>query len=129
VTWVRKPVLLLLLALWLPVTLHCRLETISGLSFLVCCQHAGSAPHQDSDCEEDGCAAVESGGYKLEENPSFEVPCLAFVAVLVFPAAADDTPAREPRVAVAALTASELSQGWQFSFRAALPPRAPSFVS
>ena len=40
----------------------------------------------------------------------------------------DDTPPDEPAVAIIQVP-PEIPRSWQFSFRTALPPRAPSFVS
>jgi hypothetical protein len=109
----------------MPATAHCLLETIPGLSFLRCCNHSDAAPHQDSDCQSDGCVVVESGAYRIEDNPSFAVPVLAVVPpsftdlLLPEPQAAPPLPAIVP-------SPPELSARWQFFFRTALPPRAPS---
>ena len=65
----------MLMAFWLLAINHCKLEQIPGLSFLVCCDHEDAAPHQDNDCDTDGCAAVEDGLYKPEETqPGISVP-------------------------------------------------------
>ncbi len=117
--------MLALLGFWCLATLHCDLEQMPGLGFLACCQHEGSAPHQDNDCNEDGCAVVESGFYKLEEQSTVAaVPPILVSSLLsliepvsnaldVGPESFDFAP-------------PELPKTWQFCCRAALPPRAPS---
>ena len=127
-----KSVAVLLLALWVPATVHCRLEQALSLELLSCCPHedAEKTPaHHESDCANDGCAAVESGFYKQEEpevTPGRPLPALV---VLLAPHM--DCGPKCVWVLVAAVSRfpSELAQCWQFSFRAALPVRAPSFTS
>ena len=125
-----KTILVLaLVALWVPATLHCKLEELPGLQFLACCDHKDNAPHQDDDCRTDSCAMVEGGLYKTS-NPKVTIPAPA--SMIVFDLTS---------VAAAGATSSlhhfqfftggspELPVTWQFSLRAALPPRAPSPVS
>jgi hypothetical protein len=60
---------------WVPITAHCTLEGLPALEFLACCAHEGTAsPHQDNDCESDGCAAVESGNYRAQEQDVLVAP-------------------------------------------------------
>lgn len=111
--------------LWLPVTSHCLLKCVPGFEFLQCASH--TAP--DADDDDDGCDVVEAGFYQIEDNGPAVAPMV--VAVDVF----HSTPALDVAAAPAALpgwlTAAppELPKVWQFSFRTALPPRAPSLVS
>ncbi|HKS37334.1 MAG TPA: hypothetical protein VJW76_09110 [Verrucomicrobiae bacterium] len=117
-----------LLVLWVPLTMHCRLESLPGMEFLACCPHEEAAPHQDSDCDDDACAVVESASYKTE-NGRIAIPTPVLVPALFL----------APLLRLEAIPAvnhlafekpsPELPVSWQFSFRAALPPRAPSFVS
>ncbi len=132
VSWLTKNVAVLLLALWVPATLHCRLEQALSLELLSCCPHeaAEKTPaHHESDCANDGCGAVESGFYKQEETQATPGRPLPVLVVLVAPRL-DDAP-KCVRVLLAAVSRfpSELAKSWQFSFRAALPVRAPSFTS
>ncbi len=118
-----------MVAIWLPATNHCRLEQIPGLSFLACCDHEDSAPHQDNDCETDNCAAVEEGLYKTEDcqitirapvfDRSFISACLAEIP----------SQERQPVVNLLTTATRTLPTSWQFHFRAAAPPRAPSIAS
>jgi hypothetical protein len=129
VPWFTRVVAVLLLALWGLAKEHCALEQVPGFEFLACCQHADKAPHQDNDCDEDGCAVVESGFYQMEDNPTFSPALTALGAFAV-----REWVAEAPEVLVAhsaPVTAAppELPRLWQFHYRAALPPRAPSVVA
>jgi len=127
-TWVSKAMAVLLALLWLPMASHCDLEHLPGLGFLACCDHPDTAPHQDEDCQTDVCASVESGNYKTEER-AVMAPAPALVEAILTPLA---TAAPENPSATVAATSSvpiELPQLWQFAFRTAAPPRAPSLVS
>lgn len=129
VTWLKTVAVFGFLAFWLAASNHCRLELIPGLSFLACCEQRDGAPLQDTDCETDGCAAVEGAFYKLEDSrlsvslppvvPSTSLLPLGFVWLQVPPLKTVAPDASPP----------ELPVTWQFSFRAAAPPRAPSLVS
>jgi hypothetical protein len=121
---------LTLAVLWLPVSVHCQLEQLPGLEFLSCCDHEDtSAPHQDDDCAGDACAVIESGLYKLEENPAaFAAPD---VATLEFATSISGRALRpaEADGSVRCADPPEHLRVWQFVSRAALPPRAPSLAS
>ena len=120
-----KAVALVLLALWVPVTAHCKLETLSGLDFLACLEHEDSVPHQDSDCKDDVCASVESGNYRVEDNPPLILPPLVISAPLGIDWLAEE-PRPESAISATSFPPPELPRLWQFSYRTALPPRAPS---
>ncbi len=127
--WRIQTVAVLLLALMGLAREHCALEQVRGLEFLACCQHVDKAPHQDNDCDEDDCAAVESGYYQIEDNPTLTPP----VAVALAAPASEGVavPAADSaRGAVAVSSAPPgLPRVWQFSYRTALPPRAPSLIA
>jgi len=129
VTWVSKAMAVLVLALWMPATLHCELETMTGLGFLACCSHTHSAPHQDADCDEDACATVESGLYQIDESPPLTFRPLATLPAVTLGWLAQEPLPPKPAVAATVFAPPELDVSWQFSSRAALPPRAPSFIS
>jgi hypothetical protein len=119
----------LLTALWPLVTSHCSLEKMPGLEFLACEDANATAPHQENECETDGCRSVESGFYKIEdrEQPS---PGPAPIPSAILTAALAEAAKPAPLKIVAFdSTPPELPKVWQFTFRAALSPRAPSFVS
>jgi hypothetical protein len=66
-----KGVAVLLLAVWGLATMHCALEQLPGFSLLRCCEHLEAAPHQDADCQQDACAVVESGRYRMDDPQAF----------------------------------------------------------
>jgi hypothetical protein len=118
--------------LWVAAGMHCRLEVLPGFEFLSCCQHSAtdhSPAHHEQDCDGDGCAAIESGFYQLQSPQSAPAKPLLLLVAWVTPRP-DLAPASAPRLLpTPAASPPELSRLWQFSQRAALPPRAPSFVS
>lgn len=127
--WVKTILVLSLVCLWVPATLHCKLEELPGLQFLSCCDHGETAPHQDDDCETDACAMVEGGLYK-SANPKVTIlpPPVIVVRDLASRPEAELESARF-RFRQLSEKSPDLPVTWQFSSRAALPPRAPSFVS
>jgi len=114
---------------WLPMTVHCRLESIPGLEFLACESDNNSDGKQRSDCGDTGCCSAEHSQYKTERHqlkrPSPDFLLLASVPVV------DLAKALPPEVTVGVLTAAppELSTTWHFICRTALPVRAPSLAS
>jgi hypothetical protein len=111
---------ILLAALWLPITAHCSLETLPGLEFLLC-----ESDTSENDCSEDVCAQIERPGYKVSDTETLvPEPQLTLWFDLVF---TETIPADSPQPSTA--SPAEIPFAWQFSFRAALPPRAPSLVS
>jgi hypothetical protein len=116
---------------WVPITSHCQLEVIPSFSALLgCCDHDDAdAPHQDNDCEQDGCATVESGDYRTQDQRLLVVvPDLPVMASHAFDV---DLSAIPDEISLGILTAAppEQERTWQFTFRAALPVRAPSLAS
>ncbi|MEI7939727.1 MAG: hypothetical protein WCK27_23845 [Verrucomicrobiota bacterium] len=118
--------------LWVAAGSHCRLEILPGFEFLSCCQHSDvekNPTHHEKDCQDDGCAAVELGFYKLAKpQPAPLKPLRMFVAWLVplpYSCQAGESVCLVP----ASSSPPDLPRIWQFSQRTALPPRAPSIVS
>ena len=115
---------LLLIAQWLPATLHCQLES-AGFETLFAC--ADQSTHTDcGDCTGDDCQILESGQIILSKS-RFEMaalPVLTCVCVSCYQHLALPAPAPE----IIALHQEEtlvLQRSWQFVRRAALPARAP----
>jgi len=127
-----KSVAVLMLALWVPVTMHCGLESLTGSEFLSCCPHddAESQPaHQDNDCETDSCATVESGFYKVEDDPALTPALVLAVCFLGCDFLAEPPNDSTQQFLPVSSSPPELPRFWQFSYRTALPPRAPSLVA
>ena len=115
---------------WTLMINHCSLEYVPVFNLLACSAAAEEAAHQPSDCgDSDPCAAVEDGFYKTEES-RVAAKKAAFEAAS-FTVTLCDRLDCEPRGGAVSPEAAppELSSGWQFSFRAALAPRAPSVLS
>ena len=115
--------MLVVLALWLPATLHCQLESIPGLEFVRC---ASDTPDQ-SDCSGDGCCAVEKSQYKSEQYRQ-TVPVFLPLSSATLLRVATMVP-DEAGLGVLTAAPPELFKTWQFALRTASPPRAPSFAS
>jgi hypothetical protein len=123
-----KAMAVLMALLWLPMVSHCTWEHLSGLEILGCCTSAPAASHQESDCQTDLCASVESGYYKTEER-AVTAPAPALQVALLTPALSRALECLTATIVVTPSVPAELRQRWHFVFRTAAPPRAPSFVS
>ena len=131
VKWSKSTVTISLALLWLAATVHCRLESLPGFEFLSCCTHADvkqSASHHETDCQTDACAMIESGCYKQEDSAAAPVN-LGVTRALLDGGLAEFEPPITASTSSGVSAPPELSHGWQFSYRTALPPRAPSRVS
>jgi hypothetical protein len=127
VIWFRNAIAIVLLALWVPATAHCQMQSVLEWELLSCCTHeeapSSTAPHQD-DCSSDVCAAVESGLYKLRDEPCL-LPVPPQVVELVPTAPVEDT-LNVLRLSAGTPAPPEVSPSWIFTLRAAPAPRAPS---
>jgi hypothetical protein len=121
-----RVLLLALLALWLPATLHCRLEA-AGF-FDSHCEGEQTAAAAGDDCADDVCPTIEQGLYK-DSSATFKV---AAPAECHIPACCAHLLVPEPVIVASPLSPvrhappSELTVRWQFIARAAPPARAPS---
>jgi len=124
---VRNILVVLLAVAWLPMTAHCRLEIVPGLEFLACQSESESSDNESSDCAE--CCSVEKSQYRIGQHRLMvappNLPPLSFVPVADLANTFSGTVGRE----VLAVVPPELPRCWQFAFRTASPPRAPSFAS
>ncbi|MEI8037230.1 MAG: hypothetical protein WCJ14_02465 [Verrucomicrobiota bacterium] len=118
-----------LAALWLPLTMHCQLAALHGCDEAsLCCQNHGGCSGGD-DCQSDVCNSIETGN------------CVVNRDLLTAPAPSCEPigwsePVTRPRGLTSPPTLSETTGAppgwnrvWQFAFRAAPAPRAPSAVS
>ena len=116
---------LAMVALWSLASNHCQLETLPGWSFLEC----ASASPNESHCDDSECASVEEGGYKTEYHRSV-VPAVLAIAVLAqFILPVENFKTEFAPDGFLTVAPPELPRCWQFVFRTASPPRAPSFAS
>ncbi|WCJ60332.1 hypothetical protein NXS98_04155 [Fontisphaera persica] len=115
---------MLMLALYGLASMHCVLEGVPGFGFLKTCCFVDSAPPASQDCESDECA-VENENYRAEEQNA-SAPQPLFILAVLSVAIEVPLPALECHAFVAGKPPPELPRVWQFSYRTALPPRAPS---
>jgi hypothetical protein len=113
------------LVLWLAATQHCRLENLPGLGFLKCTTDTATS----SECEGDGCCAVESAAYKPSDDQQVAAPPAPLLVVLVVQEPRPDAPLGQACLETPTRLPPELPQCWQFISRTALPVRAPSLAS
>jgi hypothetical protein len=122
-----RSLLFVLLALWLPATMHCRLEAAGFFE-----AHDDCATEQlattGSDCKDDACPTVEDALFK-ESSAALAVhaPGECFLpdglALLIETDAHSAASLLSPTRHV---PPAELAVGWQFIARAAPPARAPN---
>ena len=126
---IRTIVAVLLAIIWLPAVSCCLIDASGLFGKQDCCEkehsHPGSIP---GNCDQP-CGLLASASYlPHQDQPIVPAPLgTLFLAVVLFHVAP------QPPVGVGlnipATAPPEVAAHWQFSFRAALPPRAPSFVS
>jgi hypothetical protein len=113
---------LLLLAVWLPATAHCRLEALGVIAVDQCCEtNSDGKGHSDSACKD-----VEDGSYKTEcaailPAPSDTVVILSDLCVVSCPTASEGVDVTQTEFQTHHLP--------QFVIRTAQPIRGPSLVS
>ena len=116
----------MLVALWLPATLHCDFEAV-GLDALFHCEtdhHSGG----DVPIADDSCDVVENGWIKLSGTQhSLSAPVLS-VCLLCFSAPLLDDLLAAPEIELSDVVIApiEIARTWQFVTRASLPARAPN---
>jgi hypothetical protein len=120
----QKCIAILFVALWVPLTAHCSLEKLPGLSFLQCDSDAS-----DRDCCADACQTIESGLYKVSTNSAvIPMPTACVVSTTLMDLSESFSASGEGSLRPLLLP-SELPKQWQFVFRTALPVRAPSVLA
>jgi hypothetical protein len=124
VSKLTKMAAMLALVLYGIASMHCALEGVPGLEFLKSCCFLDEASAAPQDCESDGCSPIEDGKYRPEEQTA-RAPQPLLPLALYSSAADAPTPETQAALFVASDSPPEISRGWQFSHRAALPPRAP----
>ena len=127
----RRVAALLLLTLWVPALLHCRLEA-AGLRFAAdCCETSAAKPHAPTPvegCADDSCDVAE-GEFTAPSSLALHAP-----APILFLSLLDGAPLSLSPVVVSppetclspeAAAPPEVRRSWHFVTRAAPPPRAP----
>ena len=129
VRWFETVVTILLLALWLPSTSHALLEESGWIHTPHTDTDSAPDPDNDHDAADGICLAASTD----VQVPQPELSGGTILALLdhffTLARLADPSPALPGGPAPPGTAPPEISQTWQFSFRASLPPRAPSPVS
>jgi hypothetical protein len=121
---------LLLVAAWLPVTMHCRLEAAGLIQAHDGCASEQTA-HAGTNCTDDACAAVEAT--LIKDAPAHLViaaaanyDCTLSLLALLSSCRHGSEPTLSP---ARHAPPAELLASWQFSTRAAPPARAPGALN
>jgi hypothetical protein len=123
---IKIAVTLLLLALWVPLTSHSLLEQWEWIHHEHTDSHSESVDHHDA---ADGLCRIESNASPLVPI-DFQTASLTALFEPVFACFPEiDASAFPTGLAPPGADPPGLNHVWQFVFRAALPPRAPSFLS
>jgi hypothetical protein len=128
----RMILALTLALLWLPATVHCGLEAAGLLEHVeTCCheEHSRATDSTPAHCGTGNCGVVESGDYQPAHTllkVSAPVAAFCFSSLLELAPVLVIAPAIEAPEEVE--SPPEIRRTWHFVERAALSPRAPSFV-
>ena len=129
VRWLKTLVGLVLLAAWLPATSLCLIERAGWLAYDDCCPSSSPKSQDNDPSRETTCCALASAPYKADNDDGIKISA---PTTAVLPSVDLTTPhdaPGAPKSAPVSPSPPELPTSWQFTFRTALPPRAPSFVS
>jgi hypothetical protein len=126
VNWLHRIVAVVMLAAWMPAASLCLAECAGLVERGDCCADESGGK---SDAAAHPCCFLASGLYKSHDNQTFVTApdALATAQVLspISVAPSSSVLASPPPT----VSPPDLPVTWQFSFRAALPPRAPSLAS
>ena len=118
---------LALALLWLGMPVHCQLEAVSAASLFACADGVDCSTPADTGCEDDFCDSLESGDYFPQKSFTLaRAPLLALPVELISSKLLVIVP---QELSSASNAVPLLSTSWHFVYRAAAPPRAPSFLS
>jgi hypothetical protein len=125
-----RTLLFVLVALWLPVTLHCRLEAAGVLDQHDACCASEPTAVPLSGCQ-DACPTVEEALFKESaQDLKVDAPALNHCFACFSALALERDLRAEPTLSpVRHAPPLELRVAWQFITRAAPPARAPSLNS
>jgi hypothetical protein len=126
--FLRKWLAIAMALVYLPVSGYCLLETAGFATPVECCAESSSQDHgEQGPCGGYGCCPIEYAAYSNSDSGVADLatpPAVVFFTVVLL----SELPTEATAVRLERLLPDNL-KSWQFSFRTALPPRAPSFVS
>ena len=126
---IKAAVALMLAFIWLPAASCCFIDTSGLLGKRDCCSKEHSQPTPGPGNCDKPCGALASATFLPQQSQPL---VFAPVGVPMFDVASFLMPVQRPVGIGRELPATappELAGHWQFSYRTALPPRAPSFAS
>lgn len=127
---IRRILVLLLLAAWLPAVMHCDLEA-AGIAFATECCESASAD-DGAHCAPGRCEIAESD-FTLPSDSELSAPaptlCACLLCCLALPALPTRVESAPNGLDQSTAAPPELNARWVFVARAARSPRAPSFAS
>jgi hypothetical protein len=126
VNWLHRIMAMVMLALWLPAASLCLAECAGFIERGDCCPDESSS-HTDAAAHP--CCLLASGNYKSNTHRTLVVAPDASATAQVPSMTLDAPPSAESVPPSPSPSPPDLPVPWQFSFRAALSPRAPSFAS
>ena len=124
-----KPfVALIVLALWATCTIRCELVSLSSSETDACCETApDKCPEKPAPANQCVCGLARSDGF-IAAATVVSSPVVVDLPLFTVPAHLE-LPMHDPPSREVIFSPPELRTTWQFSFRTALSPRAPSFIS
>jgi hypothetical protein len=125
---IKTIVAMVLLVLWVPATSLCLVERAGWLANDDCCPSTTKEAPTSPANESSPCCWLASGSYKSNDDTPVLIQAQFTPLVIAFTLNSFADPSRD-FILPSELPPPELAVGWQFSFRTALSPRAPSFVS
>jgi hypothetical protein len=124
-----KPVFVVFwIALWLVGAMHCPLETLGGLVNDNCCLTSPAAPDDPEGPAKSGCSYEESARRFISRTGNTTLVPVT-IAKAGFPPSMRPTTITVIEPTKPGDEASFLPRSWQFRWRTALAPRAPSFLA
>ena len=126
---IKAAVALMLALVWLPAVSCCLIDASGLLGKQDCCSKEHSHPASGPGNCDKPCGALASASYLPQQS---QLLVIAPIGVPLFDCAFSLIEIHRPAGVGRALPATappELAGHWQFSFRTALSPRAPSFAS
>jgi hypothetical protein len=127
----RTAMVSMLVITWLLAISHCRAEVVPGFEFLRCVpefHEPCETGHSSDPCENTDCCRVESAQYSApRQHEILALPLAATAQAGIFNVVQLPIP-KNIGCGVPRAAPPELAQCWQFLYRAAPSPRAPSLV-
>ena len=126
---IKAAVALMLALVWLPAVSCCLIDASGLLGKQDCCSKEHSHPASGPGNCDQPCGALASASYVPQQSQLFVI---APIGLPLFDGSFSLTEIQRPAGLSRDLPATappELAGHWQFSFRTALSPRAPSFAS